>query len=137
MIRHRIAFSAAVVFIGVSTGYAAEPTSGHPIVTPTSHYDADNTGRNTRDRDDAKKLPLDQGNSELDRKITASIRQAVVSDDSLSLNAHNVKIITEDGVVTLRGPVKTDAERDTIAALAGRTDGVKRVNNQLEVERQP
>jgi hyperosmotically inducible periplasmic protein len=96
--------------------------------------DADNTGKNVRDREDKTLTPMDQGGSAQDRELTAAIRKAIVDDDSLSTNAHNVKIITVDGVVTLRGPVKTPAEKATVAALAQKAKGVKRVDNQLEVE---
>jgi len=99
--------------------------------------DADNTGRNVRDREDTKLTPMDQGGSEGDRTITQEIRKAVMADKGLSSNAHNVKIITVDAVVTLRGPVKSTDEKATIVALAQKADGVKRVDDQLEVERNP
>src|SRR5262245_28162690 len=92
--------------------------------------DADNTGRNVRDRDDAARTPMDQGGGASDRRITQKIRKAVVDNDHLSTNAKNTKIITMDGVVTLRGPVKSPQEKATIAALAQKTVGVKRVENQ-------
>jgi osmotically-inducible protein OsmY len=96
--------------------------------------DADNTGRNVRDRDDRTLTPTDQGNSESDRNITAHIRREIVANDALSTNAHNVKIITTDGIVTLRGPVKSAAEKAAVASKAEKATGVKRVDNQLEVE---
>ena len=96
--------------------------------------DADNTGKNVRDREDKTLTPMDQGGSAQDRELTAAIRKAIVDDDSLSTNAHNVKIVTIDGVVTLRGPVKTPAEKAAVAAAAEKAKGVKRVDNQLEVE---
>ena len=95
--------------------------------------DAENTGVNVRDRGDATVTPEDQGGKAGDREITAAVRRAIVKDDSLSLNAHNVKIITRDGLVTLRGPVKSAAERTKIAHLAEKTAGVKRVDDQLEI----
>jgi len=94
--------------------------------------DADDTGVNVRDRG-ATATPDDQGGEVGDREITAAIRRAIVKDDSLSLNAHNVKIITRDGIVTLRGPVENEAERTTIGRLADKTAGIKRVDNQLEI----
>ena len=57
-----------------------------------------------------------------------------MDDDTLSTNAHNVKIITVDGVVTLRGPVKSAAEKAAVADKAHKTAGVVRVDNQIEVE---
>jgi osmotically-inducible protein OsmY len=94
----------------------------------------DNTGKNVRDRGDSSLTPTDQGGSAADREVTASIRKAIVADDSLSTNAHNVKIITVGGVVTLRGPVKTAQEKTVVAGMAAKAAGVKRVDNQLEVE---
>ena len=95
--------------------------------------DADDTGANVRDRGTGTLTPEEQGGEAADVEITAAIRRAIVKDDSLSLNAHNVKIITRDGIVTLRGPVESTAERTTIAQLAEKTAGVKRVDNQLEI----
>ena len=102
-------------------------------VRAEQHMDADNTGKNVRDRGDTV-TPTDQGGSAADRELTAAIRKAIVDDDSLSTNAHNVKIVSVGGVVTLRGPVKSPAEKAAVAAKAERTQGVKRVDNQLEVE---
>ena len=96
-------------------------------------YDADNTGRNVRDRDGKSVTSGDQSEKKSDLKLTQAIRKAVVADDSLSTNAQNVKIITSDGVVTLRGPVKDDEERAKVAAKAEEIAGVGKVKNQLEV----
>jgi hyperosmotically inducible periplasmic protein len=93
----------------------------------------DNTGRNVRDRDGQNKTPEDQSESEADREISKNIRAALTSDDSLSTNGKNVKIITNDGTVTLRGPVKNDAEKSQIEAKAKQAAGVKKVENQLEI----
>ena len=98
-------------------------------------YDADNTGKNARDRDDQTLTPGDQGQSAADREVTANVRKAIVADDALSMNAHNVKIITRNGVVTLRGPVKSASERSTVAAKAQKVAGVKSVDNKLEIEK--
>jgi osmotically-inducible protein OsmY len=92
----------------------------------------DNTGRNVRDRGDTV-TSGDQSESKADLETTQKIRQAVVADDSLSTNAHNVKIITANGAVTLRGPVKSDDERKKIAAMAEQVAGAGRVQNYLEV----
>ena len=60
-----------------------------------------------------------------------------MGDDSLSLNAQNVKIVTSNGNVTLRGPVKTEREKESIEAKAKQVAGVHRVTNLLEVEAKP
>jgi len=94
---------------------------------------ADNSKVNERDRNSAALTPMDQGSSEADRKITQQIRQDLMKDKSLSFTAKNVKIITVDGKVTLRGPVKSDAERSAIEAAARRVTG--NVDSQLEVSK--
>lgn len=99
-----------------------------------SEHAADNTGKNERDRADDAKTSGDQSNSPEDIKITADIRRAVVAEDSLTMTATNIKIITADGVVTLRGPVNTAAEKSKIAEIAGKHAGGAKVVNQLEVK---
>ena len=96
--------------------------------------DADNTGKNERDRSDETQTSGDQSNSKDDVNTTAAIRRAVVKDDSLSAMAKNVKIITANGTVTLRGPVKDDAEKAKIAELAQSAAGNAKIDNQLEVK---
>jgi len=96
--------------------------------------DADNTGRNSRDRDGATQTAGDQAENETDRKISATVREAVVADNGLSMNAHNVKIITSGGTVTLRGPVKSSEEKAAIESKAKQVAGVTRVDNLLEIE---
>ena len=95
---------------------------------------ADNTRKNERDRSGETTTSGDQSNSQEDVKITAAIRRAVVRDNSLSTTAKNVKIITANGTVTLRGPVKNDAEKTKIAELAQSAAGNAKIDNQLEVK---
>ena len=92
----------------------------------------ENTERNARDSSGATTTPEDQPETEADRKLAASIRRSVVKDKSLSLDAHNAKIIVRGGYVTLRGPVETTAEKDRLQAIAQKTRGVKHIDNQLE-----
>lgn len=99
--------------------------------TPTS-YAADDTGLNIRDRDHTLTAG-DQSENEMDRTITQKIRQAVMEDDSLSTYGKNIKIITVNGVVTLRGPVNNERERMEIAQKTRGVAGVRNVDNQIEV----
>jgi len=92
----------------------------------------ENTESNIRDKNEATLTPEDQQENESDLKITATIRQTVVRNESLSVNAQNAKIITRDGVVTLRGPVESEAESMKLQEIAKQTPGVVRVDNQLE-----
>jgi hyperosmotically inducible periplasmic protein len=94
----------------------------------------ENTGRNVRDQAGTTLTPEDQMESEADVNITASIRKAVVDDKALSVNARNAKIITHNGVVTLRGPVESQTESMRLQALATDTQGVVRVQNQLDIK---
>ena len=93
----------------------------------------DNTAVNQRDRAPENLTPIDQSNKPSDLKMTQEIRRAIVKDDQLSTDAKNVKIITIDGAVTLRGPVKTDQEKAAIAAKAAQLAGDSNVHNELEV----
>jgi hyperosmotically inducible protein len=96
---------------------------------------ADNSGRNVRDRHDETKTSGDQSNSKEDIDITAAIRRAVLNDKSLSMMAKNVKIITANGVVTLRGPVKSASEKAKVAQLASSAAGQAKIENQLEIKK--
>src|SRR5262249_23587650 len=119
------------IVIGLVLAMAAcerrDADTKQPADTP-----ADNTKKNERDREPTV-TPFDQGNNTVDLGITQKIRQGVVMDETLSASAKNVKIITVDGVVTLRGPVKSEVEKNHIASMAIQVAGVKRVDNQLEV----
>ncbi len=99
----------------------------------TSEIDRTNTGVNVRDRDDARKTPLDQNENQADIRITADIRSRVV-DTEMSVDAQNVKIITQDGSVTLRGPVHTADEKATIERIATEIAGKDNVVSQLEID---
>ncbi len=114
-----------ILFVG---GLAVSVASTH-----AQGYPADNSGKNVRDRKDSAVTSGDQSNTQADLNITQEIRKAVMADKDLSTNAHNVKIITVNGVVTLRGPVKSAAEKANIGAKAARAVGVRSVDNQLEI----
>lgn len=125
------ALSLIVAFVVV--GCAKNDLSRNDQPSQTAAVAADNSGKNVRDRNDATKTSGDQSESEADRTISQNIRQAVTADDSISTNGKNVKIITVDGTVTLRGPVKSEQEKTNIGAKAQQVAGVKRVDNQLEI----
>ena len=95
----------------------------------------DNSRVNARDRNANALSATDQSNDPGDIAITKQIRQAVIADDSLSFKAKNVKIITVNGKVTLRGPVDRESDRTSVEAAARNVVGATRVSNQLEVKR--
>jgi hyperosmotically inducible protein len=119
-------FSASLI-VACSKDRSEDKQASQTAVEP------DNSGRNVRDRNDQSKTAGDQAESEADRTISQNIRQAITADDSFSTNAKNVKIITNEGMVTLRGPVNSDKEKVEIEAKAKQVAGVKKVDNQLEI----
>lgn len=94
----------------------------------------DNTERNIRDRNDQSLTPLNQGNSKADVGTTAQIRKEIIAGKNMSVNARNVKIITNQGRVTLRGPVNSAEEKRLIGEIANRIARGGQVDNQLEVK---
>jgi len=94
---------------------------------------ADNTGINKRDTSPKKITADQQSQTKEDREITQKIRQAVVDDKSLSTYAHNVKIITVDGMVTLKGPVRSEDEKRTIEEKAGQIAGKDKIRSEIEI----
>lgn len=111
----------------------ARRTNAPSASAPTSTTAKDNTGINERDRSTAAKTPMDQNQNQKDIDVTSSIRKRVV-DTKLSVNAQNVKIISQDGKVTLRGPVKTAEEKNQIEQIAGDVAGAGNVDSQLEIQ---
>ena len=91
----------------------------------------DNSGQNQNHAKTADSQP----NTAADRATTAKVRKAIVEDKELSTYAHNVKIITMNGQVTLKGPVKSEEEKQTIASKAAEVAGSpEKVNNQLSIK---
>jgi hyperosmotically inducible protein len=118
-------------------GGCTDPSqSGDTSTAPPAQTAADNTAKNVRDRAGSTLTPGDQSESQADLDLTQRVRQAVVADTSLSTTAHNIKIITVDGVVTLRGPVASAQEKAKVVATAQQLAGVKKVENHLEVATQ-
>src|ERR1044072_122194 len=95
---------------------------------------SDNTATNERDRSGETKTSGDQSNSSADLKTTQAIRQALVKDGELSTTAKNIKVITANGHVTLRGPVKTAQEKAKIDRLAKSAAGAAQIDNQLDIK---
>ena len=94
----------------------------------------DNTAKNERDSSGETQTSGDQSNSSGDLKITQAIRQALMKDGELSATAKNIKVITANGHVTLRGPVKTTQEKAKIDQLAKSAAGGAQIEDQLEVK---
>jgi hyperosmotically inducible periplasmic protein len=114
----------ALLTIGTLT--VAQDTS--PTVQP------DNTKTNERDRSASQPTADQQKVDRPDRDITRDIRRSIVQDKSLSTYAHNVKIISQNGMVTLKGPVRSEEEKSAIEAKAAEVVGKDKVTSQLEVK---
>ena len=95
---------------------------------------ADNTKQNTRDRNASEPTADNQKDNQTDRKLTQEIRRAIVKDKTLSTYAHNVKIVTQGGMVTLKGPVRSEEEKQSVEAKAKQIAGDDKVNSELRVK---
>jgi len=120
----RMGFAAGLLFGGLLLMAAQEPASPAP----------DNTKMNDQDRNSNQPTADQQKENRPDLEITKQIRQVLVRDKSLSPYAHNVKIVTQGGMVTLRGPVHSDEEKKAVEAKAVEVAGEGKVNNQLDVK---
>jgi osmotically-inducible protein OsmY len=116
------------VFLLSSFGLVWGQQSSNPSQAPS-----DNTKVNERDRNQAEPTADQQKENSSDRQLTQKIRRAVVEDKSLSTSAHNVKIISQNGTVTLKGPVKSEEEKQTIETKATEVAGQGKVKNEIEV----
>lgn len=101
--------------------------------TSPNSYKADNTGRNARDRSGTTLTSGDQSESAADRTLAQKLRQLIINDEKLSMDGKNIKIIAIKGEVTLRGPVVSAQEKAEILRKIKQIEGVKNVDNQLEV----
>jgi hyperosmotically inducible protein len=94
----------------------------------------DNTEVNQRDKNKAEPTPNQQKENQPDRELARQIRRSIIQDKSLSSYAHNVKIIAQNGVVTLKGPVRSDEEKTAVEAKAAEIAGADKVTSQVEVK---
>jgi hyperosmotically inducible protein len=93
----------------------------------------DNTKVNQRDRNKAEPTADQQKNTQTDRQLVQQIRKALVKDKELSTYGHNLKIIAQNGMVTLKGPVKSDEEKQAIEAKAAEIAGSDKVTSEIQV----
>ena len=126
-------FSIALLLLaGLNSLWAQDaapvPTDKSSAATP------DNTGKNERDRNASEVTADQQKENPADLELARHIRQALIKDKSLSTYAHNIKVIAQNGVVTLKGPVKTEQEKQSIEAKAAEVaGGAEKVKSEIEV----
>lgn len=118
--------SGLLLTVGV-VARAQEPTSQAPPA-------ADNTSTNQRDRNASEPTADQQKENRSDRDITQQIRRSIMKDKSLSTYAHNVKIVTQNGQVTLKGPVQSEDEKRAIETKAAEVAGQDKVTSELNIK---
>jgi len=124
--RHTLA---AIVAAGISIGVAgAQPPS------QTSSSNADNTKVNKRDRAQSEPTSDQAKNNVSDRELMQKIRRSLMDDKSLSTYAHNVKVIAQNGKVTLKGPVRSEEEKKSVEQKATEAAGAGNVTNEITVK---
>jgi hyperosmotically inducible protein len=121
------ALSATLLITGCSL--AAAQQTGDQSATP-----ADNTKMNQRDRNANEPTADQQKVNRTDRDITQQIRKSIVGDKSLSTYGHNVKVITQNGMVTLKGPVRSEEEKKAVEEKAAEVAGADKVTNEIDVQ---
>jgi osmotically-inducible protein OsmY len=127
----RVAVSILIVFAFMTAGGSTLQSEAQ---ASQSTANPDNTKVNAQDRDQGSVTADQQKETHSDREITQQIRQSIVKDKSLSTYAHNIKIITQNGQVTLKGPVHSDDEKRAIQAKATEVVGENKVTNELDIK---
>jgi hyperosmotically inducible protein len=124
----RTLLSAGLLLASWTLASAQEPSAQNPAPP------ADNTKVNQRDQQSNEPTAEQQKDNRSDRDLTQQIRQAIVKDKTLSSYAHNVKVITQNGQVTLKGPVRSDHEKRAVEAKAAEIAGQDKVTSELDVK---
>lgn len=122
----------AALGLGI-VGFSAGSIPAAPIQAD-SQAQPDNTKQNKQDRNKDAVTADQQKENPADRDLAKKIRKSIASDSSLSTYAHNVKIVVRDGMVTLKGPVKTEDEKKAIGDKAAEAAGADKVQNELTVK---
>ena|SRR5213593_2424724 len=127
----RFISSVLVCILGLGLSLFAQ-TSNRQTTPP------DNTNANKRDRGQHQATADQQKGNQHDREITRDIRRSITNDKGLSTYAKNIEITTQDGNVTLRGPVRSEEEKREIEAKANEVAGASHVKSEIEIAaRQP
>jgi osmotically-inducible protein OsmY len=129
-------FSLVVLLLGTS-GLALAQQDAAPTQQPddkSATAAPDNTAKNQRDRNASEPTADQQKENETDRELARQIRRALVKDKSLSTYGHNIKVISQNGVVTLKGPVSSDEEKRAIESKAAEVaGGSEKIKSEIEV----
>lgn len=112
----------------------AAASLGCQNTTAPEQTDRDNTAVNKRDADGSTKTPFDQSNEDVQIDLVAKLRSQILEIEDLSTDGRNIKIVTEGGQVTLRGPVASQAEHDAILSVVKSNAGGTKIVDQLEID---
>jgi hyperosmotically inducible protein len=127
--------SSKIIAVALALGISLSWPIPSRAQSPESQAKPDNTKVNERDRNPGEATADRQKMNAADRKLTAEIRKSVMADKALSTYAHNVKIVSQNGTVTLKGPVRSDVEVKSIVAKAVEVVGSpEKVVNQMSVK---
>ena len=133
---YRAKHAAVSALIAMAFMVAGSLTRSQAQSTEPQATSPDNTKMNAQDRDKASPTADQQKDNRSDREITQQIRQSLVKDKSLSTYWHNVKVITQNGQVTLKGPVRSDDEKKAIEGKATEVAGENKVTSELNIKPQ-
>ena len=124
----------ALVLAGaLSLSASAAGAQTQPQTQPPAQAPADNTKVNQRDRAQGAVTADQQKENAGDRELTQKIRRALMNDKTLSSYAHNVKVVSQDGQVTLKGPVRTEVEKKSVEAKATEVAGEGHVTSEISI----
>jgi hyperosmotically inducible protein len=126
--------SLRVVTLGLGVAALSMAAVAAHAQAPDSQAQPDNTGNNKGDNKKGAMTADNQRETTADRELAKKIRKSIAGDSSLSTYAHNVKVIVRDGMVTLKGPVKSEDEKNTVGAKANDIAGADKVQNELTVK---
>ncbi|MEO7142959.1 MAG: BON domain-containing protein [Bryobacteraceae bacterium] len=127
---HKLILAGAVFLAAPWMACYAMPQTT-PADSPTTK--ADNTATNKGDADAGHTTADQQKMNKTDRNLTKRIRRSIMEDKSLSTYAHNVKIVSQNGAVTLKGPVRSEEEKTAIVAKAQQVAGSGNVTDNLSI----
>jgi hyperosmotically inducible periplasmic protein len=122
----------AICILGFGLSVSAQTTKT-PSDNTTTKTPSDNTKVNQRDKNNANPTADQQKENAADREITRKIRRSLTQDKNLSSYAKNIKVITQDGTVTLRGPVRSEEEKQAVEAKATEVAGASHVKSELQI----
>ena len=114
--------------------WAQDPPETQQPADKSAQAAPDNTAKNQRDRSKSEATADQQKENKSDRELTQQVRKAIMGDKSLSTYAHNIKVIARNGEITLKGPVKTDEEKQAVEAKAAEVaGGADKIKSEIEV----